>query len=155
MLLLFISQKRIHSFPPPCLTLGHSPLGRVSSYKYLGLLITFNLMWSTHIANICTKTRTLIGLLYRWFYKYSSCNTLIKLYVSFIRPHLEYAAAVWDPSLRIDINLLEDVQKFTQKVCLKSWNASYDELLEQSHLPSLQARRLDAKLCHLYKIVNK
>ena len=152
---LFISHKRIHSIPPPCLTLGHSPLAHVSSYKYLGLMITSDLMWSTHIHNICCKTRKLIGLLYRRFYKHSSPNTLPKLYVSFIRSHLEYASAAWDPFLKKDtIDLIKDVQKFALKVCLKSWNASYDDLLEQSNLPSLRARRHDAKLCHLYKIVN-
>ena len=151
---LFISRKRVHSIPPPCLTLGHSPLAHVSSYKYLGLTITSDLMWSIHIANICSKTRRLIGLLYRRFYKYSSPNTLLKLYVSFIRPHLEYASAAWDPFLKKDIDLIEDVQKFALKVCLKSWNSSYNDLLKQSNLLSLQARRHDTKLCHLYKIVN-
>ena len=96
---VFFSWKRIHSIPPPCLTLGHSPLAQVSNYKYLGLLITTDLMWSTHIANICTKTRKLIGILYRRFHKYSSCTTLLKLYITFIRPHVEYAAAAWDPFL--------------------------------------------------------
>ena len=112
-------------------------------------------MWSIHIATICSKTRRLIGLLYRRFYKYSSPNTLLKLYVSFIRPHLEYASAAWDPFLKKDIDLIEDVQKLALKVCLKSWNASYsNDLLKQSNLPSLRARRHDTKLCHLYKIVN-
>ena len=41
---LFISRKQVHSIPPPCLTLGHSPLAHVSSYKYLGLTITSDLM---------------------------------------------------------------------------------------------------------------
>ena len=151
---LFISRKRTRSIPPPCLTLGLSPLSQVTSYKYLGLLITSDLMWTTHITNICTKTRKLIGILYRQFYKYSSCSTLLKLYASFIRPHLEYASAAWDPHLKKDIELIEDVQKFALKVCLKSWNSTYVELLEKSHLPTLEARRKDAKLCHMYKIVN-
>ena len=111
-------------------------------------------MWSIHIANICTKARKLIGLLYRRFYKYSSSSTLLKLYAAFIRPHLEYAAAVWDPFLKKDIDLIEDVQKFALKVCLKSRKANYDELLELSYLSTLQARRQVAKLCHLYKIIN-
>ena len=104
-------------------------------------------MWSIHIANICSKTRRLIGLLYRRFYKYSLPNTLLNLYVSFIRPHLEFASAAWDPFLKKDIiDLIEDVQKFSLKVCLKSWNASYSDLLKQSNLPSLRARRHDTKL---------
>ena len=134
---LFISRRRVHSIPPPCSTLGHSPLAHVSSYKYLGLPITSDLKWSIHITNICSKTRKLIGLLYRRFYKYSSPNTLLKLYVSFIRPHLEYTLGAWDPFLKKDIDLIEDMQKFALKVCLKSWNASYYDLLKQSNLPSL------------------
>ena len=90
-----------------------------------------------HVAELevdYSKTRKLIGLLYRWFYKYSSCNKLLILYVSFIRPHLKYAGAAWNPFLNKDV--IEDVQKFAVKVCLKSWNSTYDELLEQSP-PSL------------------
>ena len=97
---LFISRKRTSSIPPPCLNIGNLPLARVSKYKYLGITITADLMWSTHITNICNKTRRLIGLLYRRFYKFSSCSTMLRLYVSFIRPHLEYAAAAWDPFLK-------------------------------------------------------
>ena len=76
-------------------------------------------------------------------------------YASLIRPHLEYASAAWDPHLKKDIQLIEDVQKFAFKVCLESWNSAYVELLEKSHLPTLEARRKDAKLCHMYKIINK
>ena len=118
---LFISRKRTSSIPPPCLNMGNLPLAHVSKYKYLGItIITADLMWSTHITNICNKTRRLIGLLYRRFYKFSSCSTMLRLYVSFIRPHLEYAAAAWDPFLKKDIELIEDVQKLALKVCLKS-----------------------------------
>ena len=131
------------------------PLKRVNSYKYLGVHITSDLMWSSHILNICNKTRRLIGIMYRRFYKYSSSNTLLKLYTSFIRPHLEYASVSWDPHLKKDITLLEDVQKFALKVCTKSWDQDYNTLLAKSCLPSLQTRRHQAKLCNLYNIINE
>ena len=67
--------------------------------------------------------------MYRRFYKHSSSNTLLKLYTSYIRPHLEYAAISWDPYLKKDIALLEDVQKFALKVCTKSWDQDYSTLL--------------------------
>ena len=111
---LFISRKRSHSIRPPCLMLNGHQLAQVSSYKYLGVTITSDLMWSTHITQICNKTRRLIGLFYRSFYKHSSSNTMLKLYSSYIRPHLEYAAAAWDPLLKKNIDLLEDTQ-----VCFK------------------------------------
>ena len=99
---------------------------RVSSYKYLGVIICDDLSWSPHIDRITSKTRQLIGMLYRRFYKWSSSRALLQLYLSFIRPHLEYAvhAQVWSPYLHKDMQKLELVQKFALKVCLKKWNCS-------------------------------
>ena len=74
---------------------------------------------------------------------------------SFIRPHLEYTAIVWNPVLKGDniIEPLENVQKFASRVCMKLWNSAYEELLMTAKLPSLQDRRTVASLCHLFKIV--
>ena len=69
---LFLSCKRFFSIRLPSLTLGDTPLTKVSRYKYLGVLITSKLMWSSHVTNICNKTRRLVGLLYRNFYNFSS-----------------------------------------------------------------------------------
>ena len=66
----------------------------------------------------CIKTRRLVGLLHHLFSTYSSPNTLVKLYISFIRPHLEYAIAIWDPYLIKDVTELEDIQKFALRVCM-------------------------------------
>ena len=39
------------------------------------------------------------------------------LYVSLIRPHLEYAAPVWNPYLRKHIKKLENVQLKASRIC--------------------------------------
>ena len=151
--LMLVTKKRDSSIQPPQLFLDGVALARVHSYKYLGITLTSNLSWSSHIRNCCNKTRKLIGLLYRQFYENATSPTLVKLYCSFIRPHLEYAAIVWNPLLKGDIDSLENVQKFALRVCLKSWNSTYEELLMTTKLPSLQDRRTIASLCHLFKIV--
>ena len=97
---LLLPRKRNHSISPSILILNNAPLKRVNSYKYLGILISSDLMWSLHISSICSKTRRLTGMLYRQFYKHSSPNTMLKLYTLFIRPHLEYACTAWDPFLK-------------------------------------------------------
>ena len=99
-------------------------------------------------------TWKLIGILYRNFYGHSTAGTMLRLYSSFIQPHLEYATTAWDPFLKKDIELLEGVQWFGLKVCIKSWNCSYEELLDQTRLPTLQSRCVQSKLCHLYSIIN-
>ena len=152
--IMFISRKRVNSLSPPPLELNGTILDSVSSYKYLGVTLTSDLSWSLHITNCCNTTRRLIGLLYRQFYQHTSPPCLLRLYKSFIRPHLEYASVVWNPYYRGEIAALESVQKFALRVCLKLWDTNYDELLSAADIPSLQHRRIQQSLCHLFKIIN-
>ena len=148
-----LSRKRASDLPPP-INLNSLPLDRVTEFKYLGLRISADLSWSPHINMICAKARRLVGMLYRRFYQDADTSTLRQLYVSNIRPHLEYACQVWDPYLKKDIDSLESVQKFAMRVCSKQWDADYPTLLSSLNLPTLAARRKRMKLCIMYKIVN-
>ena len=125
----------------------------MQEYKYLGILISLGLSRSPHVANVCSKTRKITGLLYGKFSQHAGYATLLWLYISLMRPHLEYAAAVWDPRLQRDIQHLESVQKFSLGVCTKHGHHDYLELLEQAQLTTLAKRRLYLKLCHIYKII--
>ena len=60
--------------------------------------------------------------------------SLGQLYVAFIRPHLEYATAVWDPHLSKDILELESVQRFACRICTKSWDVPYCDMLSTLNL---------------------
>ena len=97
---------------PPAITINGQMLETVSTFKYLGLLLTSDLSWSKHIEGICTKTKKILGLIYRRFYQHANQETLLQLYISIVRPHMEYAAQVWDPRLKKDQDLLESTQKF-------------------------------------------
>ena len=128
-------------------------LARVDHYKYLGLNFSTDLSWSHHIGLVCKKTRKLLGMLYRNFYHFSSSHILVKLHKSLIRPHMEYACSVWDPHLKKDIQMLENVQKFALRICPKSWNSDYDTLLGTINIPTLSNRRETLKLCLLLNIL--
>ena len=122
--------------------------------SYLGVILSSDISWSNHISAICSKARKLIGVLYRKFYHHSEPQTLLRLYQSLIRPHLEYACSIWDPHLKKDIEKLECVQKFGLKVCLKQWHCTYEDLTVQAGIPSLAVRRKLLKFCQLYSILN-
>ena len=122
---------------PQQLYLQGTPLDKVSKYKYLGATFTTDLNWSEHIHSISMKSKKLLGLLYRQFYKYSSNKALLTLYMSLIRPHLEYASPVWNPYRVKDIKLLESVQKMALKICTKCWSESYENNLASLSLPTL------------------
>ena len=151
---MLVSRKKRHINPNPSISLYGSPLEVTPIFKYLGLLITSDLSWTTHINNICSKARRILGLVYRRFYGHSDVATLRQLYVSLVRPHLEYAAPVLSPHLQKDIAMLEKTQQFASRICTKNWDAGYHELLDMLDLPSLAQRRLHTRLCYVYKIVH-
>ena len=70
---------------------------RASTFKYLGVWLSENMSWLTHIDKKSTRALQQAGLIYRRFYHYSNEHCLRQLYLSFIRPLLEYAVPVWDP----------------------------------------------------------
>ena len=136
------------------LSLGSSVLEEVETFKYLGVLIKNNLSWSDHITRVCSKARQILGLLYRQFYMDTPADTLKQLYLSLVRPHLEYAAQLWDPYAQKDIYKLESVQKFVLKLVSHQWDSSYDEFLSLVDVPKLSERRLNLKLAQVFKIVH-
>ena len=118
------------------------------------LLLTSDLKWSCHIESICSKARKILGLIYRRFCEHAEPSALLQLYMSLVRPHLEYGCHIWDPHLQKDKVMLENVQKFGLRICARQWDLGYNELLSNFHAPTLQDRRLYHKLCNMYKIVN-
>ena len=47
--------------------------------------------WTQHINNTCTKSKKLLGLIYRHFYRFSTPTSLFQMYISLVHPNLEYA----------------------------------------------------------------
>ncbi len=130
------------------------PIQRVDAFKYLGVLLSQDMSWSSHVRATCPKAKKVLGLLYRKFYGCSNTNTLIQLYISLVRPHLEYACPVWAPHMAKDIHAIESVQKFACRMATYNWKLGYHELLSLTELPTLEKRRLEHKLGQLFKIVH-
>ena len=84
----------------------------------------------------------------------ANTSTMLRIYVTYIRPHLEYAYQFWDPYTTKGIQSLESVPKFACKVCLKQWDMNYESMLEQLDLTPLSQRRKLLKLITMYNIVN-
>ena len=80
------------------------------SIKYLGVTITNDLRWNTHLSNVCTKANKTLGFLRRNLY---SCPQEVKeaVYKGLLRPVLDYGSSVWDPPGVVLQEELESVQK--------------------------------------------
>ena len=76
------------------------------------------------------------------------------MYISLIRPHLEYGSPVWNPYKAGDVRLIEGVQKFALRMCTKNWNESYETLLEMCQLQSHEDLRIFIDMSTAFKIVH-
>ena len=93
-------------------------------------------------------------MLYRQFYCWADTTTLLILYLTCIHPHLEYACTLWDPYTCKETHMIESVQKFACKVCLKCWDSDYDAMLHLLGITHLSTRQQYLKLTCLYKVLH-
>ena len=82
-------------------TIEGTVLENVESIKYLGVTITNDLKWNTHISNVCTKTNRILGFLRRKLY---SCpqDMTEAAYKGLVRPVLECESSVLDPQENLE-----------------------------------------------------
>ena len=121
-------------------------------YKYLG--VVSNRSWSPHISSVCSKSRKILGNIFRNFYRLSSPSSLFTLYSSLVLPHLSYCSSLWDPHTKSDIKRLKSIQKFALRICSKQYHSNYDRNLELFNLVPLSTRRAISKLTLLFKFMN-
>ncbi|KAK7101850.1 hypothetical protein V1264_020171 [Littorina saxatilis] len=121
--------------------------------KYLGVTLTKDLKWNTHIANITTKANRALGFARRNI-KLSNKKVKAAAYKALVRPILEYASPVWDPHTAEDSASLEKVQRRAARWVSHRFRqtSSVNNMLEDLEWPTLESRRRRARLTTFYKV---
>ena len=134
-------------------TLEGTDLENVESIKYVGVTITSDLRWNTHVSNVCPKANRNLGFLRRNLY---SCPQEVKeaAYKGLVRPVLDYGSSVWDPPGVVLQEKLVRLQK--RAVRFGTGNYNYETgrmtgILGQLKWESLKKRRKDNRLILLFK----
>ena len=85
------------------------PLTEVSSHKHLGVTLSSDLSWKSHVLSVAAKANPILGLLKRTFGRFSEA---IKMgYISMVRPMIEYACPVWNLYQQYLSDKLERIQR--------------------------------------------
>ena len=127
----------------------------VDSSKYLGVKVTNDLTWSSHIADVAGKANRSLGFLRRNF---KQCTKDVKAatYTTMVRPVLDYPSTVWDPHKQGDIKTLEQVQRRAARYVCNDYTSRtpgcISAMVEDIGWESLQERRYTARVSLLYKI---
>jgi len=124
--------------------------------KYLGVTLSSDLSWSSHITTICTKANQKLGFIKRNL-KGTPRELKHLAYVAFVRSGMEYASIIWDPHFIKDSDALERVQRGAalDHKYKHDRGTSVTALLHQLHLEPLEERRRISRLTFLYKILNE
>ena len=94
--------------------MGGHPLAAVDEEKDLGVTISTDFKFSKHCASIVATAHRQLGIIRRTIVSRSP-EVLKPLYISLVRPHLEYSSPVWSPYMTKDIVAIEKVQiRFTR-----------------------------------------
>ena len=77
------------------------------------------------------------------------------LYISLVRPHLEFASTVWNPYLKGDIDILERIQRKATRIPASMRGLEYEDRLKKWGLTTLEERRKRGDLIQMYKVHNE
>ena len=136
--------------------LGREALLPTNSTAYLGVELSSDLKWNTHVRKTASKANQTLGVLRR---NLKNCPREIKnmAYKSILRPKMEYAAPILDPYTKDNIQLLEAVQRrATRFVCNKySRHESVTSMLQDLDWPLMEQRRAESRLTLFHRIVHK
>ena len=137
----------------PIYTINNVALNTVSALRDLGVLMDSHLSFASHVKNIVSKAHIRSNQILRCFIS-KDRECLVKAFITYVRPILEYCSVIWNPYHITLINKLESVQRSFTKRLTGLYNMSYEERCAKLGLERLELRRLKTDLIYSYKIIH-
>lgn len=125
----------------------------VSEERDLGVIMSEDLKWEKQCVAAVKQGNKILGMIKRNFTDRSE-ETIMSLYKSLVRPHLEFCTPVWSPHLVKDSKLIEGVQRRATKLVQGIEHWKYENRLAYLRLPRLDMRRVRCDLIDTFKIMN-
>lgn len=137
----------------PVFLLNSVPIDSTNQYKYLGLHLTPNLSWHTHIKTIISSANRSLGYIRRNF-RSSPENLKRILYTTIVRPKLEYASSIRHPHQKNLTDSIESVQNRAARFIFNDYSrtSSVSSMKSRLNLSPLSSRRRISRLSLLHKV---
>ena len=149
---LRISRKKSPTPTFPYKLDGHL-LEYVTNMKDLGVTVSCQLQWTSHIEEVTAKVSKTLGLVNRICRDVHDVRTRRLLYCSLVIPQLKYCSSLWSPYTVKHRALVEIVQRRTTKFILNfpPSHVSYTDRLTKLNLLPLEYRRSIKDIILFYK----
>ena len=151
---LLISRKINKPIHPP-LYMQNVQIQEVSTHKHLGLYFSNDCSWHQHIDYIKQKAWFRIHIMRKLKFKLDR-KSLETIYLTFIRPLLEYGNVIWDNCTQYEKNELDKIQNEAARITTGTTKlVSLDNLYKEVGWQTLHRRRQDHKITLFYKMFNQ
>ena len=101
------------------------PIQALNSHRDLGIIMSADMSFSTHLKQITARAYKTLGLIRRCFSSTLCTSAKKNLYLSLVRSQLSYGSQIWRPHLIKDILKLEQIQRRATKYILNDSHSSY------------------------------
>ena len=130
------------------------PLEVTKVERDLGVMVSDDLKVRAQVVAAASTASRTLGRLKKAF-RSRSMNLWRMLYITYIRPQLEFAVQAWSPHLKTDIAILEQVQHRATKTIALIKHKPYEKRLELLGLTTLEDRRIRGDIIEQYKITHQ
>ncbi|SCV66640.1 Reverse transcriptase (RNA-dependent DNA polymerase) [Anaplasma phagocytophilum] len=131
----------------------NDPIENVSSFKYLGVHLSSDLSWNTHIQHVTNKAMKTLGFLKRTLFQ-ANPETKLVAYSTLVRSQLEYASIIWHPHQSYLGEKIESLQNKAARFIVRDYSrfTSVTGIKHRLNLPPLHTRRKVARLSFIHKL---
>ena len=150
---LLVSRKiNKHHYPP--LFMKDCQITEVESHKHLGLHLSIDCTWHEQMNYITENAWYRINILRKLKFNLDR-KSLETIYLTFIRPLLEYGDIIWDNCTQQEKTELDKIQNEAARIATGATKlVSVDVLYREIGWETLEQRRNNHKLTLFYKMMN-
>ena len=126
----------------------------VFEHKHLGMFLQRNGRWGCNIDYMTGRASRRLFVLRNYTQNFNR-STLKQLYISYIRPLLEYGSQVWSNITQSEEDQLEEIQRIAIRIIAGlKLGTSHQMLYKEVDLPLLQHRRYVTRMLTMYDTMN-
>ena len=150
-----VFSRKLNKASQPQITFDNAPVFCANWQKHLGMYLDESLNFNYHIREKMSKAMKGIGIIKK-LSKVLPRHSLVTIYKSFVRPHLDYGDIIYDQPNNESFNQKIERIQYTAALAITGAirGTSQKKLYDELGFESLKFRCWFRKLCIFYKIKN-
>ena len=152
--MILVNKQKVTAHPQ--IVFNNNPVYETATQKHLGIFLNFELNFQEHFDNMLNKVNKTIGLL-RKFRNTLPRPSLLTIYRSLVRPHLDYGNIIYNQAYNAPFQQIVESIHYNAALAITGAirGTSKKKIFEELGLKSLQHRWWYRTLCCFYKILKE